>query len=200
MHPVETRQEVARHLQKPAVFAISFFVSATAILLLAAFLAWLVAKTASTDRSWNQAGFVALFALSTILLTAGSVQLARASMFVKIERQTEFRRCLAGALLVGTAFIGVQSCALALLVGAPGMDLATQVRQAAFAFIFLHAIHVTVAVFFVLFVFLRANADRYDHEYSWGVTFCGWFWHGLGVVWMAIVVLFIVAGSASLVQ
>lgn len=200
MHAVETRHEIARQLQKPAVFAVTFFVTATVLLLLAAFLAWVATATTTTVGSWNRTGFIVSFLLSTVLLAAGSVQLVRASMFVRFEKQFEFRRCLLSALFVGMAFISVQSYGLTLLFQASVMDIGAEVRHAAFVFIFLHAVHVTVAVLIVLYVLLRAIADRYDHEYSWGVTFCGWFWHGLGVVWLGILVLFTVAGSASLAQ
>jgi len=57
-----------------------------------------------------------------------------------------------------------------------------------------------VALLFLVFIYLRALADRYDHEYSWGVTFCGWFWHGLGIIWITIVAVFMVAGTAALAQ
>ena len=200
MHTFNAPQQVSRHLQRPAVFAISFFASAVAILLTAAVVAWFAVKATANHASWHQTGFIASFIVSTVLLITGSVQLIRASTFVRMERQAEFRRCLAWAVLVGTAFMSVQSCGLTLLAGASGMGLASEVRHAAFAFIFLHAIHVTIAVLFLLYVFLRATSDRYDHEYSWGVTVSGWVWHGLGVIWMAILTLFIIAGSVSLAR
>ncbi|MFO1093983.1 MAG: hypothetical protein U0992_11835 [Planctomycetaceae bacterium] len=30
----------------------------------------------------------------------------------------------------------------------------------------------------------RAHAERYDHEYYWGVSVCAWFWHALGIAWL----------------
>ena len=68
----------------------------------------------------------------------------------------------------------------------------------AFAFALLHGVHFIVALLFVVFVFLRAFADRYDHEYSWGVTFCAWFWHALGIAWLAIMTAFLIAGISVL--
>jgi heme/copper-type cytochrome/quinol oxidase subunit 3 len=45
----------------------------------------------------------------------------------------------------------------------------------------------------LLWVTLSAFADRYDHEYCWGVSFAAWCWHVLGVVWLAILFVFAMA-------
>jgi len=121
MHAVETRQEVARYLQRPAVFAISFFASTVVMLMLAAVVGWITVKATATNCSWNQTGFIVSLIATTMLMATGSAQFVGASTFVKsvkMERQTDFRRCLAEALLAGTAFVSVQSCGFALLVGA----------------------------------------------------------------------------------
>jgi heme/copper-type cytochrome/quinol oxidase subunit 3 len=60
----------------------------------------------------------------------------------------------------------------------------------------MHGVHFIVALLFVAFVFLQGLANRYDHEYSWGVTFCAWFWHALGIIWLVIVAGFVIAAFA----
>jgi heme/copper-type cytochrome/quinol oxidase subunit 3 len=50
----------------------------------------------------------------------------------------------------------------------------------------LHAVHFVVALMFLVFVTVHAFADRYDHEYYFGVTICSWFWHALGVAWLIV--------------
>lgn len=191
----EAEFEIRQQLQRQPAQAIAFFVLSAGLLTLALTVAWLLTLVATPQRYQYPLTFIVAFACSSALLAAGSVQLVRASAFVRMERQQEFRRCLGWALGLGTIFVSVQAYALESLIQQSSADIATGLKQAAFAFIFLHAVHVVVALLFVVFVFLRALADRYDHEYSWGVTFCGWFWHGLGVVWVAIMGLFIVAGS-----
>ena len=57
----------------------------------------------------------------------------------------------------------------------------------------LHALHLSVALLFLAFVGTRAGADRYDHEYHWGVRFCAWFWHALGIAWLLILAIFAIA-------
>jgi heme/copper-type cytochrome/quinol oxidase subunit 3 len=50
----------------------------------------------------------------------------------------------------------------------------------------LHAVHVSVALMVLSYVTLRGLSDRYDHEYSFGVAFCAWCWHILGIFWVFI--------------
>ena len=57
----------------------------------------------------------------------------------------------------------------------------------------LHAMHVIVATLFLSLVTVRTFAERYDHEYYWGVSVVAWFWHGLGIVWLAILAVFAIA-------
>ncbi len=56
----------------------------------------------------------------------------------------------------------------------------------------MHALHVVVALLILTWVTLRGLNDRYDHEYSFGVLGCSWFWHGLGVMWIFILGAFII--------
>ena len=77
--------------------------------------------------------FVIAFVVSSGLLLAGSVQLVRASAFVRIERQPEFRRCLAWALGIGTAFVSVQAYGLDSLIHQETVESAEGLKHAAFA-------------------------------------------------------------------
>ena len=190
--------DVIRHLQKPGTFAVAFFLLAFAVLTAAAGSAWLATLIAEPDPAWNRFALVVSFVGSTALLAGGSIQLIRATGFVKRERQPDFRQCLAWALAIGTAFVSVQTYGLHSLIALHTDDFATAVRHAAFAFILLHAIHVVIALLFLVYIALQAVTDRYDHEYSLGVTFCSWFWHGLGIAWIAILAVFTVAGAATM--
>lgn len=131
--------------------------------------------------------FPAAFAVSTLLLCCGSAALSKAVAYVKRERQRLFRRALGAALLAGTLFVGVQSHALSQLIRQQVPD---EVPTGAGAFVAvvvaLHAMHFLVALLCLVYVTVQALADRYDHEYYWGVTLCAWFWHALGIVWCVI--------------
>jgi heme/copper-type cytochrome/quinol oxidase subunit 3 len=140
------------------------------------------------------------FVFSTALLGLCSLALLRAQASVRREQQSTFRRALLGALASGTAFVGVQGyglwCIIEHLRGARNagdaqLGATTLVLGAAT----LHALHVGVALLFLAYVTLQGLAGRYDHEYSFGVGVCGWFWHVLGMVWLFILAVYVLAWS-----
>jgi heme/copper-type cytochrome/quinol oxidase subunit 3 len=135
-----------------------------------------------------------VFWITTVLLAAGSGLLQSGAWGVRHERQKPFRRSLLWALVAGTLFVGLQTYGLRALAGNQLPDEA-QTGANAFIIIFaaLHAMHFSLALLFLVWVTLNAFADRYDHEYSWGVTLCAWFWHALGIVWLCILVVFLIA-------
>jgi len=139
--------------------------------------------------------FPPAFGISSLLLLLGSVVLSRAMRFVRREKQRPFRRHLVGALAIGGLFVGFQSLGLWTLMPHDRTAQAAQVGVTAFVLMLaaLHALHFVVAVLFLSFVTVRAFDDRYDHEYHWGVTVCAWFWHALGIVWIAILAVFAIA-------
>jgi len=99
-------------------------------------------------------------------------------------------------VIFGTTFVAIQTYAMwCLLIAQRSSADVTGLRNGAFAFVAMHGLHFVVALLFVAFVLLRALADRYDHEYSWGVTFCAWFWHTLGIVWLMIMSAFLVGST-----
>ena len=139
--------------------------------------------------------FPPAFWVSTGLLLAGSAALSRSIRFVRQEQQRPFRRWLLTSLLLATAFVGVQAYGLAWMLPHDRTAQAASTGVTAFvlALASLHAMHFIVASLFLSLVTVRTFADRYDHEYYWGVSVVAWFWHGLGVVWLAILAVFAVA-------
>jgi cytochrome c oxidase subunit 3 len=138
--------------------------------------------------------FPEVFWGTTVLLALGSYWLQRSQSFVQLEKQKPFRQCLVLALTSGTLFVGVQSYGLTCMIRNQVPDT---VQTGANAFLTMlaavHAMHFVLAQMFLAWVTLSALADRYDHEYSWGVTICSWFWHGLGIVWLLILGIFLIA-------
>ena len=97
-------------------------------------------------------------------------------------------------LTAGTMFVGVQTFALATLIRQqPPSDVETGAAAFAAVFATLHGIHFVVALLFLCYVTVQALADRYDHEYYWGVTVCAYFWHALGIAWVAILFVMLTA-------
>jgi len=138
--------------------------------------------------------FPVAFWFTTALLALGSGLLQHAKACVRLERQRPFRRSLLAALIAGTVFVGLQTYGLQCLARNQVPD---EVQTGANAFITmlasLHAMHFSLALLFLVWVTLNALADRYDHEYSWAVTLCAWFWHALGIVWLCILAVFAIA-------
>lgn len=131
------------------------------------------------------------FGVTTMLLIGVSAVLHFAVRSVRRERQRPFRWRMLAGLVCGIGFIGVQGYGIAGLLQVSNSAEA-QTGSLAFVAVFtaLHCLHVTVALLFLVYVTLQSFADRYDHEYYWGVTVCTWFWHALGVVWLAILAVF----------
>jgi cytochrome c oxidase subunit III len=139
--------------------------------------------------------FPVAFGVSTLLLMAGSIGMRRAESSVKIERQPDFRWWLKFAAGCSALFMGIQSYGLLWMAPATKSAEGTSlgVRPLVMTLAGLHAMHFFVATLFVSVVLSRSIADRYDHEYHWGVTVCAWFWHVLGLAWMAILAIFAIA-------
>lgn len=135
------------------------------------------------------------FAISTACLLIGSLQLERALRAIRQEKQARFRQHLFSALASAAAFLGFQLYGLWTLFPDRRTAEAASLEATAFVFMLttLHSVHFFVAGLFVCYVTAQACLGRYDHEYSWGVNVCRWFWHALGAIWMAILAVFMIA-------
>ena len=137
------------------------------------------------------------FWISTALLAACSLTLQRAAWHVRFQRLQPFRKLLLWSLAIGTLFVGVQTCGLWQLVQHQDPRTAETGANAFVVMVAgLHGVHFLIALLFVAWITVNAFANRYDHEYSWSVTFCAWFWHTLGIVWLTILTLF-AAGAVT---
>jgi heme/copper-type cytochrome/quinol oxidase subunit 3 len=184
-----------RHAPGQSRRALTFFAVAIGGAVLSSSLAVVLASVVGRSLGPRLLVFPAAFWVSTFLLAAGSVALQRALSAVKVERQPLFRRWLWVAWSIGIAFVGVQSYALWCIMPAERSSLTAQSEATTFilALATLHALHFIVAVLFVSFVIVLAMSDRYDHEYHWGVTFCTGFWHFLGVAWLVVLAIIVIA-------
>lgn len=185
-----------------SLLARRFFVLSSGLLAIAVLIAMIGIRwfgSASPDRSVMPLPFW----LSTGFLFAGSVTLQRAAWLVRIQQIESFRRWLMLSLTTGTLFVGLQSCGLWRLIQnqtPAGQAVPSSAETGANAFVVmvagLHGVHFVIALLFVAWITVNAFADRYDHEYFGSVTFCAWFWHALGIVWLAILTLF-AAGAVT---
>ncbi|WP_166826387.1 cytochrome c oxidase subunit 3 family protein [Thalassoroseus pseudoceratinae] len=182
-------------------FAVRLFQTIVVVYLLVFSLTWGLTKIfpidAKTVVNADQRIHLPLaFWISTALLVWTSVLLIQAQGFVQREKQRPFRKRMLGAVCAGALFVSIQSYALWWLLAQQERTaeaVTTGSRAFVFVLAFLHAMHVSVALLFLLYVTLKSLDDRYDHEYYWGVTACGGFWHVLGAAWMAILMVFLIA-------
>lgn len=192
----ESENTRSQFIQRRSNLALCFFLLSAATLSVAIGGAWLMIHASPFEPSETHFRFPPAFAVSTVLLLVGSVSLQAASYHVRCERQRLFRRRMLLSLFVGVAFVAFQIQGLSCLLPQKRAAAEIGLRDGAFAFVLMHGVHFIVALLFVVFVFLQGLAGRYDHEYSWGVTFCVWFWHALGIIWLVIVAGFAIAAFA----
>lgn len=142
--------------------------------------------------------FPPLFVASTLVLGWGGVLLSRAIGFVRREKQVEFRRCLIRALLAGGVFCALQMAALNwLMQRQPAAEVQISDQALVTVAAAVHALHFVLASMLLIFVTLKALAGRYDHEYFWDVCLCAWFWHALGIVWIVVLAVIVIATSLA---
>jgi len=174
-------------------FALRFFFVSLAVVCAAGGIAQALIRGAGLQQGTMV--LPGVFLTTSVLLIIGSGSLQRALNQVRRERQGPFRRSLLAALVAGTAFVSVQSYGLWCLAQAQNPSQAA-IGAGSFVLVFaaLHALHFVVALLCLVFVTLYGWANRYDHEYYWGVAVCTYFWHALAMIWFCILVVFLIAG------
>jgi heme/copper-type cytochrome/quinol oxidase subunit 3 len=181
---------------RPSRLALGWFATTAAVLAAAAVCA------AALETAVGPPGPRALpvvFLASTALLAVVSGALARAERSAKREKQPQVRANLVLALTAAALFLAVQATALTgLLRQMTPDDSAIGPRAFVFVAAALHALHVSAALLWLVYVTLRGFAGAYDHEYRFGLTACAWCWHALGAVWLAILAAFATAFSGPL--
>lgn len=186
--------QTIHHPAAPSRLALRFIFVSVAVYAAAGVLALVLIQCVPAAAAPGQVVFPPVFWFTSVLLALNSGFLQNAVHSVRRERQKPFRRSLICALVAGTLFVGVQSYGLKCLMQNQVPD-ETQTGANAFIAIMvaLHAMHLSLALLFLIWVTLNALADRYDHEYFWGVRVCAWFWHALGIVWTCILMVFVIA-------
>lgn len=188
-----TTSPVQHYEREPSTFAKRFFWLSIAIFAVGYGIARSLVSLSSAHAALRSGHFPPAFWFSSILLFIGSFSLHVALHAVRLEKRLQFRRALIVALIAGTLFVGIQGFGLWCLIR---QQNAEDVSTGSGAFVImlaaLHGIHFIVALMFLAYVVIKGFAARYDHEYFWGVQVCTWFWHALGVIWVAILGVFLI--------
>ncbi|MDG1897067.1 MAG: cytochrome c oxidase subunit 3 [Fuerstiella sp.] len=185
----------SRWAEKQSLIARRFILATTTQAAICIGIAWTLAALIDIPEPSDRIRLPKAFQFGTFCLLIGSWFLHVSHNHVQGERQMQFRRSLLLALLFAVLFTGVQSYGLWAFMRSTTDYQDPQLNTHGFVFMFaaLHAMHFLVAQSVLLWVTLSAFLDRYDHEYYWGVTFATWFWHALGIAWIAILCVFSIA-------
>lgn len=182
---------LSRMTSRPSRLAVGWFVATAGVLGVAGLCGLGIAAAVGPP---GPRALPAAFLASTLLLAIVGGGLAKAEGYARRERQPRLRAGLAVSLAAAALFLAVQGMALAgLLRQMTPADAAIGPRTFVFVATALHALHVAAATLWLVYVALHGFAGRYDHEYRFGLTACGWCWHALGIVWLAILAAFAVA-------
>ena len=177
-----------------SAYALQFFMLVAFLLAVAAACHLMLTSLFPSVSAIPPNQFSLAFALSSLLLFSGSGCLHQAIQSVRRERQKPFRNWLNAALFAGTIFVVVQTFALSGLIRQqPAEEASTGAAAFVVVFAAMHGMHFIIAFLFLAYVTVQARADRYDHEYFWGITICAWFWHALGIAWCAILCVMLIA-------
>lgn len=185
----------SRWAENQSLMARRFFLATIAQACVCLLITWALVSALQPPPPSERLRLPTAFVFGTLFLVLGSGFLHQGLNNVKRERQGSFRRSLLLALAFAVLFVGVQSFGLLGFMKGTRDYQNPQTNTHGFVFMFaaLHAMHFLVAQSVLLWVTLAAFYDRYDHEYYFGVTFAAWFWHALGIVWLAILCVFSIA-------
>jgi len=135
--------------------------------------------------------------INTFLLLTSSLFMALAVRAIQDGEQGKLRRFLALTFLFGASFLGLKLCEYYLdyrehLVPSVNFDPAhfTYPHSAElflflyFAMTGLHAIHMTVGLGALTYLYLRARREDFSKEYHSPVRVVGLYWHFVDIVWV----------------
>ena len=144
----------ARHAFGETRDALRFMATFAGVCLLAVLTAGIVSWLPGIGSREQPVLFPPVFAITSLLLLAGSVSLNRALRFVRWEKQQLFRRQLILALVIGGLFVGSQSVGLWTLMPRDRTAEAAQAGVTTFVLMLasLHTLHCVVASLFLSFV------------------------------------------------
>lgn len=189
------RNSVETFKARPDLFraklGVYLLIVSLAIFFVAAMIAYGVIRT-SVSINLKPLRMPLSFLISTGVLVLISLLMHLAVVNVRREKQRPYRRYLTAAMGLGFLFLLLQGEGMAQLI-------LTHFREEAgtgklygicFTIALLHAAHVIGGIVFLVYVWIQAQRDRYDHERHWTVDICASYWHFLDIIWILMLVTF----------
>ena len=179
-------------LEDAGTLGMYLLVAALAMLFAASVVGYLVIRAA--HQPWPPPGFPVLprtLWLSTLSILLASATIQRALRAVRRGDYSAMQRDLAATLVLGVAFLGLQTFAwwqVVQQVSQPSENAGPYLKLF-YVLTGLHAAHVLGGLATLAVVLRRALAGRYTASYYPGVRYSAIYWHFLDAVWC---VLFVV--------
>jgi cytochrome c oxidase subunit III len=169
------------------VLGMWIFLATLAVLFLAAIVGYLVVRHKAI--AWPPPGMPRLPAglwLATLVLVAASATIDRSLRAIREGARTASTRWLAATLVLGIAFLAVQSWNWWGLIR---LHLTAGSNLYAFTFFMLtglHAAHVVSGIALLAVVWVRALRGRYGSGHHPGITYAAMYVHFLDAIWLVL--------------
>ena len=151
---------------------------------------------------WSTAGqpelLGSLVLINTVILVVSSFTFHFAEVALRNENRGRFLGLLGTTLLLGIVFIGGQIYEYYEFIVHEGFTLTSGIFGSAFfSLTGLHGLHVTMGAILIGIVFVRGLAGQYSAERHTSLSTVSMYWHFVDVVWLFLVVVLYVGGSAA---
>jgi heme/copper-type cytochrome/quinol oxidase subunit 3 len=168
-------------------FGILLFLASLSMLFIASLIGYFVIRIFGAASPRGRAlQLPPILWISTLVMVASSVTMARALRAIRAERRGDFRRALLFTTALAVTFVAIQAPALADMLRSHARLEPTGMRLYGLLFflVLLHALHVVGGLVMLAVVLLNARRGRYDHEHHSSVANLNAYWHFLDGVWL----------------
>ncbi len=142
-----------------------------------------------SDPTWPNPATVfnvPLTAANTFILICSSVTMVKALSAIKAGNRRHLLLWLAGTIVGGSIFLGIQAYEWTHLIHA-GVTLESSMIGATFFVLTgFHGCHVLSGVIYLLCIFVRSAQGAYTREHNSPVEIVGLYWHFVDLIWILV--------------
>jgi cytochrome c oxidase subunit III len=138
-----------------------------------------------TGQGFTTIGPWGIPAVNTVLLLSSGATVTWAHWGLKQDRRRQLVYGLILTVLLGVAFLSLQSYEFLHAYTGLGLTLGAGVYGATFFMLTgLHGFHVTLGVVMLTVILLRSLKGHFSPDHRFAVEAVSWYWHFVDVVWM----------------